>query len=289
MSDYRNYISWNFLRTALLALVLIGLVLPFSLFQPRSAVAFSPLAQTVTVTCTVKAKNLNLRAGPGTTYRVLRKLSTGTRVTATGVLDDLTWITVVAPGNNNQNGWVSTDANLITCAQPLRNLPRVANPFAASYIPHPKPDGNVDEDKFDGRLLIPSDVEIVDRGDDQLPLVIFHGRMVFQLEVSADGRSNGRGVRGVDIQISDDNTGDTVYSRTENDAPYCAFGNSGATCDNVWVFAEWGNRWPRRDFQRPSNFTLDPDTIYTAQMVATLNNDDQDTAVWLFDFMLAPE
>jgi len=286
MNDDRKHNHWNFLYAALFALVL---ALPLSLFQAQTVLAFSPRAQNVTIACTVEAKSLNLREGPGTTYRVLRKLPKNTRLTATGVLNDLKWITIVLAANNNQRGWVSTGDDLILCAQPVSTLPRVANPFAGSYIPHPKPDGNVDEDKFDGRLLIPSDVEIVNRGDDQLPLVIFHRRMVFQLEVSADGRPDGRGIRGVDIQISDDNTGDTVYSRTEENAPYCAFGNSGATCDNIWVFAEWGNRWPRRDFHRRSNFAIDPDTIYTAQMVATLNNDDRDTAVWLFDFMLAPE
>jgi hypothetical protein len=55
------------------------------------------------------------------------------------------------------------------------------------------------------------------------------------------GSKDGAGIKAVDFQIAD-STGE-VYRRTENNAPFCAFGDNQSNC-NAWVFADYHNTWP---------------------------------------------
>jgi len=55
------------------------------------------------------------------------------------------------------------------------------------------------------------------------------------------GKKDGAGIKSVDFRITD-NSGE-VYRRTENNPPYCAFGDSQSNC-NAWVFADYHNTWP---------------------------------------------
>lgn len=57
-------------------------------------------------TATVTVNNLNLRAGPGTSYRVITKLSIGENLDVIGRNNTVTWLQV-RRGPQSQEGWVS--------------------------------------------------------------------------------------------------------------------------------------------------------------------------------------
>ncbi len=70
--------------------------------------------------------------------------------------------------------------------------------------------------------------------------------LVFQVEAynTAVGNQDGDGIDHVTFQVLGPN-GRQVYSRTERDVHYCAFGGGEPDC-TVFDFAEHGNRWPNR-------------------------------------------
>ena len=78
-----------------------------------------PLATTVSIECTVTARSLRLRSGPGTTFAVLGGLVNGQSVTAGTRNADSTWVSVRT--TQGLAGWVSAD--FVSCAQPLDSLP----------------------------------------------------------------------------------------------------------------------------------------------------------------------
>ena len=55
------------------------------------------------------------------------------------------------------------------------------------------------------------------------------------------GNKDGAGIKAVDFQIAD-GAGE-VFRHTENNAPYCPFGESQSNCV-AWVFADHYNTWP---------------------------------------------
>lgn len=73
---------------------------------------------------------------------------------------------------------------------------------------------------------------------------VVYDALVFQVEAYDPNRGNrdGDGIRNVDLEIFDAN-GNRVYTRTENNAAYCAFAGGEPDC-NVWNFAEYSDAWP---------------------------------------------
>ncbi len=91
-----------------------------------------------------------------------------------------------------------------------------------------------EKDKIDGQIVYP-DYGAGARTD-----------LVFQVKARdpRKGNKDGAGIKSVDFAITD-NSGNTVYTHTENNAAYCAFGggDNGAPC-NVFRFADNGFKWP---------------------------------------------
>ena len=121
------------------------------------------------------------------------------------------------------------------------------------------------------------------------PLPIFHDRLVFELLASNSATApNGTGIGVVAITINDNSTGQQVYHRADDTAPYCAFGNSQSACEQVWVFAQTNYHWPKSDQDtiEAGDFVLDPNTTYTVQMSITFS-DGSFADFWTFNFAIA--
>lgn len=98
------------LACMLLLAPLTGLASPHSIVNAQPN--FTPIRQTA-ITAVVKVPKLNVRAGPGTTYRVLTQVAQGTRLTVLDWTTQSQWLKVTTP--DKITGWVNTplvDVNL---------------------------------------------------------------------------------------------------------------------------------------------------------------------------------
>jgi uncharacterized protein YraI len=100
---------------------------------------FTPMHQTA-ITATVKVPRLNVRAGPGTIYRVLAQVSQGTRLAVLDWTTQSQWLKIVTP--NQITGWVSTPlVNLSLPQEVLQPSPAdnrngaVSVPSAGNLVP----------------------------------------------------------------------------------------------------------------------------------------------------------
>lgn len=80
-----------------------------------------PAGALASIECTVSARSLRLRAGPATTFDIIRGLSFGQPLIANARNPEGTWAAVRTP--DGVEGWVSLE--FITCAQAVDTLPQV--------------------------------------------------------------------------------------------------------------------------------------------------------------------
>jgi hypothetical protein len=124
-----------------------------------------------------------------------------------------------------------------------------------------------------GRIVLPGYVGPFE----QVDLPVFNQQIVFQLLVSdpAAGSHDGAGINSVEMTIFDPN-GNVVQTRTEQNAPYCSFGNDQPVCP-PWIFAQNGAQWP-------NGSPVCRGQGYQAVMTVDAHNDDNDEALWRFNF-----
>ncbi len=105
--------------------------------------------------------------------------------------------------------------------------------------------------------------------------VRFQGRMALRVEVfdTRVGRQDGDGIAEVTFQLTNNDSGDTVYDSTEESAPYCLFGGSDPLCSTL-VFAQTNFQWPNGESIYNGN--------YTAQINILTQAGDSAQWVWLF-------
>jgi hypothetical protein len=75
--------------------------------------------------------------------------------------------------------------------------------------------------------------------------LVFTDRIIFYMEVfdSDVGAQDGDGIDHVDFTITDNDSGETVHTHTEDTAKYCVFGGGEPDC-NVFVFEDNNHLWP---------------------------------------------
>jgi hypothetical protein len=85
----------------------------------------------------VTAPTLNVRAGPGTDYTIVGKLSLDASVEVVGRNAAGDWLQVVYPANSDRRGWIAADYAKLT--GPLETLPEVSTPSPPTPGPSPSP------------------------------------------------------------------------------------------------------------------------------------------------------
>ncbi|MGE5776080.1 MAG: hypothetical protein ACM33V_07660 [Chloroflexota bacterium] len=184
--------------------------------------------------CTV-LQDLNLRFGPGTAYRPpIRALPANSVVTPLGFapqgIPGGNWA-YVEDAATHAKGWVNAGSQYISCNVELAALPAV--PFGTPPPPpFPKNAQTSDPDGNGFCVDAPSDYQCVGA---------FADESLFRFQILKDGIEQGQndGVEPVSFTVSRLPSGDpsdkvTVYEKTENQMPYCVFGDSGGSC-NSWV------------------------------------------------------
>jgi hypothetical protein len=143
-------------------------------------------------------------------------------------------------------------------------VPQRADPF----VP-----GGGDPKGLIGKMVLPG----YGGSSDQVDLPVFRQQIVFQLIVHDPdfGPQDGAGINTVEMTIFDP-SGQVVQTRTEQNAPYCAFGNDQPECP-AWKFAEHGNQWP-------NGSPVCRGQGYQAIMTVNAKNDDNEDALWRFNF-----
>ena len=145
-------------------------------------------------------------------------------------------------------------------------VPQQADPF----VP-----GGGDPKGLIGRMILPG----YGGSSEQVDLPVFNQQIVFQLLVYDPdfGSHDGAGINSVEITIFNPN-GEVVQTRTEQNAPYCAFGNDRPECP-AWKFAEHGNQWP-------NGSPVCRGQGYQAIMTVSAQDGNNDGALWRFDFVI---
>ncbi len=145
-------------------------------------------------------------------------------------------------------------------------LPQRADPF----VP-----GGGDPKGLIGKIVLPG----YGGPSDQVDLPVFSQQIVFQLLVRDPnfGVGDGAGINSVDFVVFDPN-GQVVQARTEQNAPYCSFGNDTPECP-AWNFAQNGDRWP-------NGTPVCRGQGYQALMTVNAQDDNNDDALWRFDFTI---
>jgi len=225
--------------------------------------------------CTV-LQDLNLRFGPGTAYRPpIRALPANSVVTPLGFVPQGipggSWAYVQDLATQDK-GWVSAGSQYISCNVELVSLPAVAfgtppPPPLPKSAQSSAPDGNgfcVD---------LPSEYECVG---------IFSDESLFQFKIIRNGIEQGQndGVGPVEFNVSrissDDATDKVlVYEKTENQMPYCVFGDNGAC--NPWVSEDGIYKWTA------GGIPIEPGE-YEMEVNSTVNGE---SSRWAVTFTLA--
>ena len=91
------------------------------------------------------------------------------------------------------------------------------------------------------------------------------------------GKSNGAGITSVDMSVVDP-SGATVFTRTENNPRYCAFGGGEPDC-TIWNFSEHGDAWP-------AGTPVCAGDGYQALMTVNATDAKKDGATWGFTFSI---
>lgn len=143
-------------------------------------------------------------------------------------------------------------------------IPQVADPF----VP-----GGGDPKGLIGKMVLPG----YGGTSEQVDLPVFDEQIVFQLLVYDPdfGSQDGAGINSVEMTIVNPN-GLVVQTRTEQNAPYCSFGNDQPACP-AWIFAENGYRWP-------NGTPVCRGQGYQAIMIVNAQNGSNEGALWRFNF-----
>lgn len=143
-------------------------------------------------------------------------------------------------------------------------LPQRADPF----VP-----GGGDPKGLIGKMVLPG----YGGTAEQVDLPVFDQQVVFQLLVHDPdfGSQDGAGINSVEITIFSPN-GEVVQTRTEQNAPYCAFGNDLPECP-AWKFVEHSNLWP-------NGLPVCRGQGYQAIMTVNAQNGSNEDALWRFNF-----
>jgi len=143
-------------------------------------------------------------------------------------------------------------------------IPQRADPF----VP-----GGGDPRGLIGKMVLPG----YGGSAEQVDLPVFDQQIVFQLLVYDPdfGTQDGAGINSVEITIFDPN-GLVVQTRTEQNAPYCSFGNDLPECP-AWKFAEHDNLWP-------NGIPVCRGQGYQAIMTVNAQNGSNEGALWRFNF-----
>lgn len=184
--------------------------------------------------CTV-LQDLNLRFGPGTAYRPpVRVLPANSAVTPLGFapqgIPGGSWAYVQDPGTQ-EKGWVSAGSQYISCNVELATLPSVA---FGTPPPPPLPK-SAQSSAPDGNGFC------VDPDSEYKCVGIFSNESLFQFQIIRNGIEQGEndGVEPVAFRITKD--GVLIYSKVENNVPYCIFGGNGPC--NGWVVEAGIYKW----------------------------------------------
>jgi Bacterial SH3 domain len=188
--------------------------------------------------CTV-LQDLNLRSGPGRAYNPpITTLPANTELIPLAYepvgIPGGSWVQVQNP-TNQQKGWVSAGADFVDCNLDLTTLPKVVVAPPPTPVPPRAQSSNEDGTCGQGGIFDEQQVHVYDCG------VIFSGDFPMQFQVFKDGQEIGSadGVQNVVFRVEQD--GNTIYTHTENNAPYCIFGGDGPC--NSWVFEDFVYKW----------------------------------------------
>ena len=202
--------------------------------------------------CTVLSETLNLRAGPSQLYRPpIRALPSGSTVTPLGYLPkgliQGRWA-YVRDRSSQDEGWVSAEANFLSCNFDLTSLP------AVDYDPPPPYTPVSDTSPGPGTC---GDVQVSQNdGAEYNCDVVFSNGFPVQFIVYKNGQEAGKGegVQNVQFSVVDKN-GNPIYNKTENDKAYCVFGGD-SPCP-IWTLENYLYRWgPGGPLLEPGTYTL---------------------------------
>jgi len=218
--------------------------------------------------CTVTADRLNLRAGPGLEFAPpIGVLQRDAELRAVARDPTGAWIQVQVV-ETGDIGWTSAVSPFVSCSDPIATLPLGEIPPrptpAPTATPRPTPTSQptptpeklalnfVPTDGDDGNDFLRGSAPFNQgravalpgfRFDEIRDNMIFRDRIVFAVEVfdTRVGVRDGDGIDFVDFSIQDE-FGDEVYRKTEENPAYCVFGGGEPNC-SVLFFANT-NRWP---------------------------------------------
>ena len=127
-------------------------------------------------------------------------------------------------------GWVSAGAQYISCNVELAALPAVAFGTPPPFFPQSAQSSDPDGNGF-----------CVDPDSKYKCIGIFSEESLFQFQIIRNGKEMGEndGVEPVSFLITKD--GNSVYSRVENNMPYCIFG--GNELCNSWIIEDGVYKW----------------------------------------------
>ena len=118
---------------------------------------------------------------------------------------------------------------------------------------------------------------------------VFADRMVMELAQTPVLAPSDPQIGSVQFVIRDGPGGEVVFAHTEQQTPYCIFGNTQtAYCDAIWRFADTGNAWPQSDNGSgvTGTHTLLPNHTYEATISVTDSNGNAGNR-WTFEFEVA--
>ncbi|MEZ4767928.1 MAG: hypothetical protein R2844_05815 [Caldilineales bacterium] len=159
-----------------------------------------------------------------------------------------------------------------------------ATPIRIAISPVDGDDGNDflrgSNDSNNGRNILLPGFDQEDVGDEPT----FRDFINFRVEVfdTRAGLYDGAGIQEVTFRIiADDGTGDTVWEKTEENAPYCVFGGDAPDCAPA-VDLRPGAQWPNPFAGRINN------NVYLAEIDITPDNGEATQWRWRF-FIDSPE
>jgi hypothetical protein len=179
--------------------------------SPTITATFAPL-------CSVK-QDIFLRKGPGTAYDPpLTALASGTLFRPTAFnpvgIPGGPWVLAEVTGSS-ATGWVTAGEQYITCNLDLASLPslQVDPPIAAA----PQVAGG----GLDGDNISSYKIAVLPSGKTLFEVIIYPVIEANDPDEAVDASKNGRGIDYIDVQITNLDTGQVVYTDKLRRPPYC--------------------------------------------------------------------